>query len=191
MTKGIIFDLYGTLLETKVKTKPYLTLFRNLGLTKEEMIHWSHKVQTENFNSFEELKLSIKPDSTIYTNQLEYQVKEEIQNTQVFFDTHSNLKRLKPHYRLFLLSNIATPYKECFYNLGLEEYFEKVFFSCDIGFRKPESEAYQTIIGYSGLKPKQLLMVGDSNVSDYEGAMNMDIPAILKDKDLSILLSDY
>jgi hypothetical protein len=30
-------------------------------------------------------------------------------------------------------------------------------------------------------------MIGDSKVSDYEGAMNAGIPAILKDKDLSIL----
>jgi len=30
-------------------------------------------------------------------------------------------------------------------------------------------------------------MIGDSKVSDYEGAMNCGIPAILKDKDLSIL----
>lgn len=187
MTKGIIFDLYGTLLETKVKTKPYLKLFRSLGLTKEEISLWSHKVQTENFTSFEELKELIKPGSTIYTGQLDYEVREEIQNTFVYSDTILTLKRLKPHYRLFLLSNIATPYKECFFNEGLDEYFEKVFFSCDIGFRKPESGAYQTILDYSRLKPNQLLMIGDSKVSDYEGAMNCGIPAILKDKDLSIL----
>ena len=187
MTKGIIFDLYGTLLETKIKTKPYLKLFRSLGLTKEEMTFWSHEVQTKNFNSFEELKEQIKPGSNIYTGQLEYDVEEEIEFTFVYSDTIQTLKRLKPNYRLFLLSNIATPYKQCFYNEGLDEYFEKVFFSCDIGFRKPETGAYQTILDYSGLKPKQLLMIGDSKVSDYEGAMNAGIPAILKDKDLSIL----
>jgi len=187
MTKGIIFDLYGTLLETSIKTKPYLKLFRSLGLTKEEMTFWSHEVQTKNFNSFEELKELIKSGSSIYTGHLEYEVKEEVQNTFVYSDTIQTLKRLKPNYRLFLLSNIATPYKQCFYNEGLDEYFEKVFFSCDIGFRKPETGAYQTILDYSGLKPKQLLMIGDSKVSDYEGAMNAGIPAILKDKDLSIL----
>jgi len=187
MTKGIIFDLYGTLLETKIKTKPYLKLFRSLGLTKEEMTFWSHEVQTKNFNSFEELKEQIKPGSNIYTGQLEYDVEEEIEFTFVYSDTIQTLKRLKPNYRLFLLSNIATPYKQCFYNERLDEYFEKVFFSCDIGFRKPETGAYQTILDYSGLKPKQLLMIGDSKVSDYEGAMNAGIPAILKDKDLSIL----
>lgn len=190
MTKGIIFDLYGTLLETKVKTKPYLNLFKSLGLSKAEITYWSHKVQTENFESFNELKEKIKPGYPLYTENLEYEVKEEIQNTSVYFDTYSTLKKLKPYYRLFLLSNIATPYKKSFYNEGLDQYFEKVFFSCDIGFRKPETGAYQTILDYSGLKPKQLLMIGDSKVSDYEGALNIGIPAILKTKNLSLLLSD-
>ena len=52
--------------------------------------------------------------------------------------------------------------------------------------RKIESNSLK-ITDYSGLKPKQLLMIGDSKVSDYEGAMSAGIPAILKDKDLSIL----
>ena len=162
-------------------------MFNSLGLTKDEISFWAHKVQTQNFNSFEELKNEIKPGSTIYTGQLEYDVEEEIEYTFAYSDTISTLKRFKPHYRLFLLSNIATPYKQCFYNEGLDEFFEKEFFSCDIGFRKPELGAYQTIIDYSGLSPKQLLMIGDSKVSDYEGALNAGIPAILKDKDLSLL----
>ena len=43
------------------------------------------------------------------------------------------------------------------------------------------------IVDYSGLNPNQLLMIGDSNHSDYEGAMNVGIPALLKDTDLFIL----
>ena len=58
-TKSIIFDLYNTLLYTEYKSKPYLNLFRTLGLTKEEMNFWRDKVMSENFNSFEELKESI------------------------------------------------------------------------------------------------------------------------------------
>lgn len=187
MTKAIIFDLYGTLLHTNEKRKPYLELFKQLGLTKQEMSHWVDIVMTQNFNSFEELKEKIKPGSVIHTSQYDYDVKDEIQSTILFDDTISTLKRLKPKYKLFLLSNIATPYTECFYNLGLDEYIEKPFFSCDIGYRKPQIEAYQTVINYSGLKPKELLMIGDSQRSDYEGAMNAGIPALLKDRDLSIL----
>jgi putative hydrolase of the HAD superfamily len=187
MTKGIIFDLYGTLLHTTVKKKPYLNLFRQLGLTKQEMSVWVDRVMTENFDSFEELKEKIKPGSSIYTKQYEYEVDEEVEFTFLYSDTIKTLQRLRTKYRLFLLSNIATPYKVCYYNEGLDEFFEKPFFSCDIGFRKPQPEAFQMIVDYSGLNPNQLLMIGDSNHSDYEGAMNCGIPALLKDTDLFIL----
>ena len=187
MTKGIIFDLYGTLLHTTAKKKPYLNLFRQLGLTKQEMSVWVDRVMTQNFNSLEELKQEIKPDSSVYTQQFEYEVDEEVEYTFLFDDTLKTLQRLRPKYRLFLLSNIATPYKNCYYNEGLDEFFEKAFFSCDIGFRKPQPESFQCIIEHSGLNPKQLLMIGDSIHSDYEGAMNIGIPALLKDKDLFTL----
>jgi hypothetical protein len=41
------------------------------------------------------------------------------------------------------------------------------------------------IVKHSGLQPQQLLMIGDSQHSDYEGALNVGIKAILKDKPLS------
>jgi len=187
MTKGIILDLYGTLLHSTVKKKPYLDLFRQLGLTKQEMSIWVDKVMTENFDSFEELKEKIKPGSSIYTQQYEYDVDQEVEYTFLYDDTIKTLQRLRTKYRLFLLSNIATPYKVCYYNEGLDEFFEKPFFSCDIGFRKPQPESFQMIVDYSGLNPNKLLMIGDSKGSDYEGAMNAGIPALLKDKDLFTL----
>lgn len=187
MTKGIILDLYGTLLYTSVKKKPYLQLFRSLGLTKAEMSAWVDVVMTENFDSFTELKEAIKPGSNIYTEQLEYDIRDEINNTFLFDDTIPVLKRLRTKYRLFLLSNIATPYKECYYNLGLDKFIEKEFFSCDIGYRKPQESAFNIIIEHSGINPNQLLMIGDSQGSDYDGALNAGIPALLKTSNLTIL----
>ena len=184
-TKAIVFDLYNTLLYCSVRKKPYMELFKNLGLTKEEMSFWRDKVMTENYSSFEDLKLSIKPNSDVYTQNLDYVVKEENEHTHVFDDTYSVLESLHKKYDLYLLSNIATPYKECFYNLELDKYFKKVFFSCDIGYRKPQPEAFEMIVKHSGLQPQQLLMIGDSQHSDYEGALNVGIKAVLKDKPLS------
>jgi HAD superfamily hydrolase (TIGR01549 family) len=189
--KAIIFDLYNTLVYSTVREKPYLDLFKNLGLTKEEMSMWRDKVMTQNFSSFEELAKSIKPKSYIYTDNLEYIVKKENEHTHVFDDTYSVLERLSKKYKLYLLSNIATPYKECFYNLGLDKYIQNTYFSCDIGYRKPQPEAFEMIIKDSGLNPNQILMVGDSIHSDYEGALNCGLKAILKDKPLSFLLSEY
>jgi len=188
-TKSIIFDLYNTLLYTEYKAKPYLNLFRTLGLTKEEMNFWRDKVMTENF-SFEELKESIRPGSSVYTGQYEYDIKEENESTHLFDDTEFVLNELSKKYDLYLISNIATPYKECFYNLGLDRWIKDPIFSCDVGYSKPDPNIYKIVIDKSGLQPGQLLMIGDSVRSDYEGALNCGVKAILKDKPLKLILPD-
>lgn len=188
-TKSIIFDLYNTLLYTEYKAKPYLNLFRTLGLTKEEMNFWRDKVMSENF-SFEELKEAIRPGSNVYTTQYEYDVKEENESTHLFDDTEFVLNELSKRYDLYLISNIATPYKECFYNLGLDRWIKDPIFSCDVGYSKPDPDIYKIVIERSGLQPGQLLMIGDSVRSDYEGALNCGIKSILKDKPLKLILPD-
>ena len=188
-TKSIIFDLYNTLLYTEYKAKPYLNLFRTLGLTKEEMNFWRDKVMSENF-SFEELKEAIRPGSNVYTTQYEYDVKEENESTHLFDDTEFVLNELSKRYDLYLISNIATPYKECFYNLGLERWIKDPIFSCDVGYSKPDPNIYKIVIERSGLQPGQLLMIGDSVRADYEGALNCGIKSILKDKPLKLILPD-
>lgn len=189
-TKSIIFDLYNTLLYTASKKKPYLNMFRELGLTKGEMNYWRDIVMTKNFNSFEELKNQIKPNSTIDTKKYEFDIKEEIESTHVFDDTYYILDILSKKYDLYLLSNITTPYKVCFYNLGLDKWIKFPFFSCDLGYRKPQPEIYDIVIKYSKLNANELLMIGDSVRSDYEGAMNNGIKAILKDKPLKLIIGD-
>ena len=189
-TKAIIFDLYNTLLYTKYKAKPYLNLFRSLGLTKEEMNFWRDRVMTENFSSFEELKQAIKPGSTVYTGQYEYDVKEENESTHLFDDTEFVLNELSKRYDLYLVSNIATPYKECFYNLGLDRWIKDPIFSCDVGYSKPDSKIYDIVIQKSELQPGQLLMIGDSVRADYEGSINCGIRSILKNKSLKLILHE-
>jgi len=188
-TKSIIFDLYNTLLYTEYKAKPYLNLFKTLGLTKEEMNFWRDKVMSENF-SFEELKEEIRPGSNVYTTQYEYDVKEENESTHLFDDTEFVLNELSKRYDLYLISNIATPYKECFYNLGLDRWIKDPIFSCDVGYSKPDPNIYKIVIERSGLQPGQLLMIGDSVRSDYEGSLNCGIKSILKDKPLKLILPD-
>ena len=188
-TKSIIFDLYNTLLYTEYKAKPYLNLFRTLGLTKEEMNFWRDKVMSENF-IFEELKEAIRPGSNVYTTQYEYDVKEENESTHLFDDTEFVLNELSKRYDLYLISNIATPYKECFYNLGLDRWIKDPIFSCDVGYSKPDPNIYKIVIERSGLQPGQLLMIGDSVRADYEGALNCGIKSILKDKPLKLILPD-
>ena len=181
-TKSIIFDLFGTLIYTSRKVNPYLNLFNSLGLTKDEKSYWINRVLTKNYGYLQEIANEI--NKNINTSEFEKQVQEEIQSTHLFDDTIQVLDRLSSKYNLYLLSNISTPYKECLYNLEIDRYFKKVFFSCDIGYRKPDPNSFKSVIDYSGLHPNQLIMVGDSQISDCNGALNCGIMTIKKDKSL-------
>ena len=189
--KSIIFDLYGTLIYPEYKSNPYLCLFKNMGLTKEEISYWTDKVMTKNFLNLQEIADEISPGQIICPPELEREIQKEIDSTCLYDDTIQVLKTLSEKYRLYLLSNVATPYKEPIFKLGIDKYFDEMFFSCDIGYRKPQPEAFDQVIKHSGLEPTQLLMIGDSQTSDYEGALNSGIISILKNAPLSSILSEY
>ena len=190
-TKGIIFDLYNTLIYSdESRTSPYSQFLGSLGLTKKESSKWIDRILTENFNSLDDIKKIINPKSPINTDIYEFKIQEEIDSTIVFDDTYSTLEILSKKYKLFLLSNVATPYKKCFYNLSLDKYIDNPFFSCDLGYRKPQKELFEIVIKHSGFNPNELIMIGDSLRSDYQGALDCGIPSILKNKSLSLILSD-
>ncbi|WP_348798823.1 HAD family hydrolase [Flavobacterium adhaerens] len=78
------------------------------------------------------------------------------------------LQKLSKKYRLFLLSNtdaihIATFEQKvgpAFYN-AFYKCFEKVYFSFEIGMRKPNAEIYHFVLEQNGLQAEQVLFVDD------------------------------
>lgn len=78
------------------------------------------------------------------------------------------LQKLSHNYQLFLLSNTDSIHVEQFENMVGESFsrdfyqcFEKVYFSFEIGQRKPEPEAFNYIINKHELSPKRTLFVDD------------------------------
>lgn len=78
------------------------------------------------------------------------------------------LKELSKKYRLFLLSNtdsihISTFEKRSGISFYTDFYncFEKVYFSFDIGLRKPDSKIYQFLLDKHNLVPENTLFVDD------------------------------
>lgn len=110
---------------------------------------------------------------------------DEVQSTRIFDDTLKTLERLKTKYRLFCLSNLATPYKAPYFEFGLDQHIEKPFFSCDLGDKKPNASFFNMVIEFAGVGPQEAVMIGDNPVSDYSGALNAGIQALLKNKSLA------
>jgi FMN phosphatase YigB (HAD superfamily) len=78
------------------------------------------------------------------------------------------LQKLSANFRLFLLSNTDPIHIEKFeHDAGPSFYsdfyqcFEKVYFSHEIGVRKPDTEAYNYLISKHDIQPKRTLLVDD------------------------------
>lgn len=102
----------------------------------------------------------------------------------IFVGINSGIERvlmqLKPNYRLIGLSNtnsIHVAKWEREYP-QLLEYFEKFFYSHQIGHRKPEPKAFQIILEFLKLPPSAIVFI-DDNPMNVEGARRLGITGIL------------
>ena len=108
------------------------------------------------------------------------------------------LELLKRKYRLFLLSNtdeihiskfehkVGATFAREFYQC-----FEKVYFSFEIGIRKPEPEAFKYIINKHDLSPKRTLFIDDKKENtDIAASLGMQVWNITPGKEDVVELFD-
>lgn len=180
MKKAIIFDLYDTLLTVKNKSNPYIYLLNNCSGNSKDIITdliTNDYSSTGFINYLEMIKLLKSPVDKVEFLKL---LDQEVESVEYYPDTVRVLARLKQKYRLFCLSNLATPYKYPYYRLNLENYMEHAFFSCDEEDKKPNPSFFQKVIDYSGLQKEDFIMIGDNPISDIKGAIDFGIEARLK-----------
>jgi len=79
------------------------------------------------------------------------------------------IRKLKPHFRMFLLSNTNAMHEEVYNKRlkedhgisNLNELFEKVYYSHDIHLSKPDPMIFEHVLEDSGLVPEETLFVDD------------------------------
>lgn len=89
------------------------------------------------------------------------------------------LQELRSTYRLVALTNTNAIHAEkwpILYSSVLES-FEKVFSSHEIGARKPEQKAHETVLNYLGLNPNRVIFF-DDNPEFVRAAAEMNIESI-------------
>ena len=90
------------------------------------------------------------------------------------------LETLKPRYKLYLFSNTNYIHMKAFRELfnkthpgkNFDDYFDKAYYSCAMGLRKPDLESFEFIINELKIDPKETLFVDDSpqNIEAAESA---------------------
>lgn len=73
-------------------------------------------------------------------------------------------------YRLALLSNADTRFRQVFGELGLTPLFEALYISGELGVEKPDVRIFRHVEAALGVAPEACLHVGDSALHDQRGA---------------------
>lgn len=185
---NIIFDLGGVLLNIDyAKTRQ---AFLDLGFHNFDE-HYTQFSQTGIFDRFD--KGEISPEAFfselagIVGNGAGILQLEHAWNAMLLDFPRENLvllENLKTEYRIFLFSNTNEPHLEYFFQLMQKKYgletpdilFERVYYSCRIGMRKPDPAAFRFILGEDGLKASETLFIDDSP-QHVQGAESVGIRA--------------
>jgi len=182
--RAIIFDLGAVLLN--INYHKTIEEFEKLGI-KNSSSFYSKKEQTNLFNLLETGKISEEDFTTEVKKKCKCGSEKKIVSAwnAMLLDLPKHrvslLKDLNKKYDIYLLSNTNSIHISEFKNImGYEKYevfyklFKKVYYSHEIGFRKPNKEAFQLILDENNLNADEVLFIDDSP-QHIEGAKNLGI----------------
>lgn len=165
----------------------YLEASHHLSKSNENYAEWS---MLERFRSICNITLRIAP------HQIESVARQLELN---FFQTyrskcfvHDDVKKVLPelskHYRLGVVSNfkIENGIREILTQFELIDYFEWILTSFEVGWRKPNQIIYNNALKLAGVKPEEVLFIGDDMENDVEASKKMGMNAILLDRNSSL-----
>lgn len=170
--EAILFDLYGTLVRADTRTL-HRELPRLLGVDRRE---WLEFVRGDLLvTPFADHAVFAKHICDVmapsHAAELEKQcvelVDRELQKVERHEGVLSLLSFLKRRgFKLGVLSNLSSTYKDPVASLELAEYFDAMIFSCDEGIAKPDPEIYRRACERLRVAPENVLFVGDSLPND-------------------------
>jgi len=192
MTKAIIFDLWGTVVETGVVPSPSRQVKYFLRVQQafpDFIVAFEHSFMT---TKFESLQLAFEQVVKDFNLRIPDFVYEKLVGTwnknailsKMFPDVEEVLKELKKRgYKLYLIANTDQfSFEQVNAKFKLDELFDKVYPSYETGFLKANPESYKKILADNNLSEDETIMVGDSVDSDIRSAEKAGIKGILVDR---------
>jgi len=89
---------------------------------------------------------------------------------ELFPETVDVLENLQPRFQLAVVSNFDGRLRMILEHLGISKFFPNVFISSELGADKPDPEIFCRALEFVGLKPKDVLHVGDDPERDWNAA---------------------
>jgi FMN phosphatase YigB (HAD superfamily) len=201
--KHIIFDLGGVIINLNIQ----LTIreFNKISAIPFDQVYTQAR-QTELFNLFDKGQISEYDFFSELRKQIGYEGAEadllSAWNAMLLDIPEKRLDLLvtmKQKYDTFLLSNTCEPHirvfeRDLYLRHGVknfEDYFDRVYYSCRMGMRKPDQEIFERVLEENGLKPEQTVFIDDSaqhvkgagacGINAYLLAPGMEVGVLLKE----------
>lgn len=196
--KNLLFDLGGVIIDIDVnKTAQQMAFI--LGL--EDDLKGDKVLNHIIFKQYETGKLN----SAEFVQAIKNMARKEVEESQIIeawnamllqipVERIKLLEKLKKKNRLFVLSNTNELHVNRFNTMvpgysALSELFEKVYYSHEIGCRKPTKEAFNIIIEENSIDPTETLFIDDA-IENIEAASEMNFQTLFvkKHNDITQLL---
>ncbi len=206
--KGILFDLYGTLIDIETDESMdeiyraiahYLT-YHGVYLNRREVRERYYRIMKQQ----KEARCEEYPEIDVEAIWNELLLQEGIKSDslrgqqakviahiyrgvsrnrlQLYPDVKRVLNELQCDYRLALISDAQSCYAlPEIRAVGLEGYFNPIVISSHYGFRKPDSRLFQKALDSMNLKPADVIWVGNDMFRDIFGASLLGIRNIFID----------
>ncbi len=186
--KNILFDLGGVILDINVQAT--LKQFYELGFPAE-LMQFPNSMTTDLYFRYETGKL----DTEQFRNEIRKAAGVEM--TDHVFDEAWNamlirfpeerialLKRLSKRYNLYMLSNTSSLHVKVFEKMYLEvagepmqEVFKKIYYSHEIGWHKPDLEAWEYVLNDAHIKAEETLFL-DDNIHNIKASQELGFQTI-------------
>lgn len=189
--RAVLFDLYDTLAE--IKMSDYLqakeTIAMRAGVNQNDLIEsWKKftkpSARGEILTVDERIVLTLadlgKEITPEFANELS-KIEIELQENQVHKlpGCDFTLKSLKNMgLKVGLVTNTSSVSKNVLGLLEIEQYFDSVIFSYEVGILKPDTAIYKLAASSLNLNESETIFVGDGNDQELDGAKKTGMIAI-------------
>lgn len=169
--KNIIFDLGGVLLN--IEPQKTLNAFVKIGLSNDYVNN--SDLHHDLFNKFEKGELSAYE----FRARIKKEIKADISDKEIDHAWNSMLldfplarlkmlQELKKTHKIYLLSNTNSIHLKHFtsmlastYGIKLENCFHQVFFSHELGCRKPDKQIFQHVLDKLDIVAQETIFIDD------------------------------
>ena len=188
--RAVLFDLGGVIVRTEYQA-PRQHLAERLGMEYDDLV----KIVFDSDSGYQAsigaippeahwdwvLKRLKRPASELESIRHEFFAGDIIDRTLLDF-----LRSLRGTYKTGLISNAWGDLREYLLREKIDDAFDHMIISAEVGAVKPEAKIYQTALEQVGVKPKEMVFVDDFAVN-IVGCEKIGIQGILfKDPDTTI-----